>query len=88
MWDALGRIGCHKVTSHLAIVTCVRGPRSLLDNETEFFFLSLGVYRPGREADRSTPFGDWAKIPLLSSNIDGVLVTVLNPSCYCMYHGI
>jgi hypothetical protein len=30
------------------------------------FFLSLGVNRPGREADRSTPFGEGAKIPLLT----------------------
>jgi hypothetical protein len=38
VWDALGRIDCHEVTSHLAIVTCVRGPRRLLAIETELFF--------------------------------------------------
>lgn len=87
MWVALGRIGCHKVTSHPPIVTCVRRPRSLPDIETELLSLG-GVNRPGREADRLTPFGDGAKIPLLYLYSDGAVLTVLNPSGYYMYHGV
>jgi hypothetical protein len=58
VWDALGLIGCHKVTSQLVTVTLGRVPPSLLDNGYGVF--SMGVNGPGREADRLPPFSDEA----------------------------